>query len=172
MDGGGGAGAGIGGNGGNGGESNSTCGVNSTNVYGRAYTDGGHDGYSGEDCGYVNIYNSVKVYAYGGAGSNTVPSLNYGTNSGGSGYPAAGIGGGGAGGAGGDWAGGAGGYVGTWGDDGDCYRANGNNGVSLLRSDYEDTRISGVSDGSYRGIGDDAASYFTSGVLNSVTLRI
>ena len=97
--GGGGAGAGIGGNGGNGGESNSTC---STNYRALAwdlpYTDAGHDGYAGQDCGTVNIYDTVTVYAYGGAGSNTVPSLNFGTNSGGSGYPAAGIGGGGAGG--------------------------------------------------------------------------
>ncbi|MBO5398396.1 MAG: hypothetical protein J6A36_05690 [Clostridia bacterium] len=169
VDGGGGAGAGIGGNGGNGGESNSTCGARDEyNLWGHSYTDGGHDGYAGEDCGYVNIYNTLKVYAYGGAGSNTVPSLNYGTNSGGSGYPAAGIGGGGAGGAGGDWANGAGGYVGTWGDTGDCYRTNGNNGISLLRSDFSDIGVSGVSDGSYRGSGDDAASYFTYGVQNII----
>lgn len=164
--GGGGAGAGIGGNGGNGGESNSTCGAKDESLWGQSYTDGGHDGYAGEDCGNVNIYNTLRVYAYGGAGSNTVPSLNYGTNSGGSGYPAAGIGGGGAGGAGGDWAGGAGGYVGTWGDNGDCYRTNGNNGISLLRSDFTDTRIEGVSNAIYRGRGDDAASYFTFGIQN------
>lgn len=104
--GGGGAGAGIGGNGGNGGESNSTCSGDDGNtprndendLWGHRYTDGGHDGYAGENCGKVNIYNDVTVYAYGGAGSNTIPSLNIGTNSGGSGYPAAGIGGGGAGG--------------------------------------------------------------------------
>lgn len=76
----------------------------------------------------------------------------------------AGIGGGGAGGAGGDWANGAGGYVGTWGDDGDCYRNNGNNGISELRSSYTNTGISGVSAKTYRGVGDDAASYFTYGV--------
>lgn len=165
MDGGGGAGAGIGGNGGNGGESNSTCNRSDEyRLWGHTYTEGGHDGYAGEDCGNVNIYNTLRVYAYGGAGSNTIPSLNTGTNSGGSGYPAAGIGGGGAGGAGGDWANGAGGYVGTWADDGDCYRPNGNNGISLLRSDFTDTRIYGVNDGTYRGAGDDAASYFTYGV--------
>lgn len=97
--GGGGAGAGIGGNGGDGGESNSTNNENDENdLWGHTYTEGGHDGYAGENCGKVNIYNDVTVYAYGGAGSNTVPSLNIGTNSGGSGYPAAGIGGGGAGG--------------------------------------------------------------------------
>lgn len=98
--GGGGAGAGIGGNGGNGGESNSTCSEppDLDDLWGHTYTDGGHDGYAGQNCGIVNIYNNITVYAYGGAGSNTVPSLNYGTNSGGSGYPAAGIGGGGAGG--------------------------------------------------------------------------
>ena len=54
----------------------------------------GHDGYAGENCGNVNIYNSLNIYAYGGSGSSTVPSQNIGTNSGGSGYPAAGIGGG------------------------------------------------------------------------------
>lgn len=97
--GGGGAGAGIGGNGGNGGESNSTNNEkDENNLWGHTYTEGGHDGYAGENCGKVNIYNDVTVYAYGGSGSNTVPSLNTGTNSGGSGYPAAGIGGGGAGG--------------------------------------------------------------------------
>ena len=150
------------GNGGNGGESNSTCGVVDENgLWGHTYTEGGHDGYAGENCGNVKIYNNIKVYAYGGAGSNTIPSMNFGTNSGGSGYPAAGIGGGGAGGAGGDWANGAGGYVGTWGDNGDNLRTNGNNGLSLLRSQFSNTGISGVETGTYRGAGDDAASYFS-----------
>lgn len=159
--GGGGAGAGIGGNGGNGGESNSTNSARDEyNLWGHAYTDAGHDGYAGENCGTVNIYNDLTVYAYGGAGSHTIPSLNIGTNSGGSGYPAAGIGGGGAGGAGGDWANGAGGYVGTWGDEFDCNRTNGNNGISLLRLDFG---VNVASNG--RGIGDDAASYFTHGVM-------
>ncbi len=67
---------------------------------------------------------------------------------------------------GGDWAGGAGGYVGTWGDNGDCYRTNGNNGISLLRSDFTDENISGIADGTYRGGGDDGASYFTIGLMN------
>ena len=93
---------------GDGGESNSTCntytdqyhiehpGANwyKTLLWNLPYTDAGHDGYAGENCGNVNIYNTLNVYAYGGAGSSTVPSENYGTNSGGSGYPAAGIGGG------------------------------------------------------------------------------
>ena len=68
---------------------------------------------------------------------------------------------------GGDWANGAGGYVGTWGDNGDCYRENGNNGVSEVRSDYDDSRITGVIEKTYRGYGDDAASYFTFGVSNN-----
>ena len=57
----------------------------------------GLDGGKGEDCGIVNIYSSVTVYAYGGAGGSSPTSLNFGTNSGAGGYPAAGIGGGGAG---------------------------------------------------------------------------
>lgn len=161
MAGGGGAGAGIGGNGGNGGESNLTCTLTYTELlWELTYTDAGHDGYSGENCGNVNIYNDLTVYAYGGAGSNTIPSLNHGTNSGGSGYPAAGIGGGGAGGAGGDWANGAGGFVGTWGDNGDCERSNGNSGISLKRSDFD---LNGTI-----FMGDDAASYFTYGVINPI----
>ena len=122
----------------------------------------------GENCGIVNIHNDLKVYAYGGGGSNTVPSLNSGTNSGGSGYPAAGIGG--------RTEHGRsraeiglmelGGYVGTWGDEGDCYRTNGNNGLSLLRSAFDNDKITGIRDESYRGHGDDAASYFSYGVQN------
>ncbi len=123
----------------------------------------------GENCGNVNIHNNLKVYAYGGAGSNTVPSQNIGTNSGGSGYPAAR-----------NWSVvGArrsrsetgrmelGGYVGTWGDDGDCYRTNGDNGISLLIKDFDNKGISGVGDNSFRGNGDDAASYFSYGTTNN-----
>ena len=85
-------------------------------------------------------------------GSNTVPSLNFGTNSGGSGYPAAGIGGrwrwpveGG------NWATGACGYVGTWGDEGDNQHGNGNNGFSLSRTNKNNHA------------GDDGGSYFSYG---------
>ena len=105
--GGGGAGAGIGGNGGAGGAANTT--EISGNVYSRS--DNGLDGESGEACGIINIYNTVKVYAYGGAGgSGGIASQSAG--SGGGGYPAAGIGGGGAGGGGGNHCDGAGGYSG------------------------------------------------------------
>ena len=87
---GGGAGAGIGGNGGKGGNANGNI---SNEMIGS-----GHDGESGEDCGNINIYNSVTVYAYGGAGGASVPGTNAYAGTGGGGYPAAGIGGGGAGG--------------------------------------------------------------------------
>lgn len=100
--GGGGAGAGIGGAGGNGG----------------VYQNGvGASGGAGENCGKVNIYGDLTVYAYGGAGGsggrgdNTTK-----TAGGGGGYPGAGIGGGGAGGAGGTCCAGAGGYSGGSGD--------------------------------------------------------
>ena len=105
--GGGGAGAGIGGNGGAGGDANTT--EISNNAYNR--NDNGLDGEDGEACGTINIYNTVKVYAYGGAGgSGGIASQSAG--SGGGGYPAAGIGGGGAGGGGGNHCDGAGGYSG------------------------------------------------------------
>lgn len=105
--GGGGAGAGIGGNGGDGGAANTT--EISGNEYNRS--DNGLDGESGQACGTINIYNTVKVYAYGGAGgSGGIASQSAG--SGGGGYPAAGIGGGGAGGGGGNHCDGAGGYSG------------------------------------------------------------
>lgn len=59
--------------------------------------DSGSDGEKGENCGNVNINNSLTVYSYGGAGgSGGVSSSSSG--GGGGGYPAAGIGGGGAGG--------------------------------------------------------------------------
>lgn len=60
--------------------------------------------------GNVNIYNSVEVYAYGGAGGSGGSSDQSGSGSGG--YPGAGIGGGGAGGAGSTCCTGAGGYSG------------------------------------------------------------
>lgn len=94
--GGGGAGAGIGGNGG----------------YGSGYAVGkGANGGNGENCGKVNIYNSVKLYAYGGAGGSGAKGTRE-NGSGAGGYPAAGIGGGGAGGAGGTCCAGGGGYSG------------------------------------------------------------
>ena len=61
--GGGGAGAGIGGNGGIGGNSNTTC-------IALAYeTNHGYDGGKGEDCGNINIYDELEIYAYGGGRS-------------------------------------------------------------------------------------------------------
>ena len=106
--GGGGAGAGIGGNGGTGGQ----------------YQDGvGSDGNSGESCGDVNIYNSLTIYAYGGAGNKATA-----TAGGAGGYPSAGIGGGGAGGAGGTCCAGAGGYTGGSGDMDESKSENGLSG--------------------------------------------
>lgn len=87
----GGAGAGIGGNGGKGGNGNST--EISDNFGEASKTDCGTPGEAGENCGKVNIYNSLTVYAYGGAGGSGGIS---GSSSGGGagGYPGAGIGGG------------------------------------------------------------------------------
>ena len=98
--GGGGAGAGIGGNGG----------------YGSGYAVGkGSNGGNGENCGVVNINDSLTVYAYGGAGgSGAAGTIENGGGAGG--YPGAGIGGGGAGGAGGTCCAGGGGYSGGGGD--------------------------------------------------------
>ena len=110
--GGGGAGAGIGGNGGNGG-----LGVASGN---------GKPGGNAENCGNINIYNSLTVYAYGGAGgSGGAGSSKTETAGGAGGYPGAGIGGGGAGGAGSTCCAGAGGYTGGTGDYGDEASSNG-----------------------------------------------
>ncbi|MBO5397841.1 MAG: hypothetical protein J6A36_02775, partial [Clostridia bacterium] len=112
TSGGGGAGAGIGGNGANGGQ-----GVNG----GR-----GNNGLTGENCGNVNIYNSIVVYAYGGGGgSGGKGSLAYNSAGGGGGYPSAGIGGGGASGAGSTCCAGAGGYTGGTGDSGEVEMNNG-----------------------------------------------
>ena len=112
--GGGGAGAGIGGNGGTGGQ----------------YQDGvGSDGNSGESCGDVNIYNSLTIYAYGGAGgSGGAGNKATATAGGAGGYPSAGIGGGGAGGAGGTCCAGAGGYTGGSGDMDESKSENGLSG--------------------------------------------
>lgn len=102
--GGGGAGAGIGGNGGNGGALSSSTYIS-------------YDGEKGEDCGNINVYNSITVYAYGGAGASSgklhEDNRSYsGSGTGAGGYPAAGIGGGGAGGGGGNLTSGGGGYSG------------------------------------------------------------
>ena len=74
-------------------------------------TNGAFNGEDGENCGNINIYNNVTVYAYGGSGGNAGNGI---TSSGGGagGYPSAGIGGGGAGGGGGSHAGAGGGYTG------------------------------------------------------------
>jgi uncharacterized membrane protein YgcG len=61
---------------------------------------------NGEDCGEVNIYNTVTVIAKGGAGGSGglfsgLNASDTGSGTGGGGYPGAGIGGGGAGGGGG-----------------------------------------------------------------------
>ena len=109
--GGGGAGAGIGGNGGSGGDANSTENANSGSNKAYNPTDNGKDGMPGESCGIINIYNSVTVYAYGGAGGSGGKEGSS-SGSGGGGYPGAGIGGGGAGGGGGNHCDGAGGYSG------------------------------------------------------------
>lgn len=110
--GGGGAGAGIGGNGGNGGNSNPSKKPASDGL--KHFERSGCDGEKGEDCGNVNIYKTVTVYAYGGAGASggiyTEDTGSSGT--GGGGYPAAGIGGGGAGAGGADHMNGGGGYSG------------------------------------------------------------
>ena len=123
--GGGGAGAGIGGNGGNGGEG-----------HGGEYTDEYRvceNGKDGENCGNVNIYNSLVLYAYGGAGGSG--GINTAGNSGGAGgYPAAGIGGGGAGGAGSTCCTGAGGYTGGGASDYPTRAVNGSYGGECIRT--------------------------------------
>lgn len=60
--------------------------------------DCGEHGGTGENCGNVNIYDSLKVLAYGGKGGSGGNSLGSNSGGGGGGYPASGIGGGGAGG--------------------------------------------------------------------------
>ncbi|MCI8335986.1 MAG: hypothetical protein HFI72_02290 [Peptococcaceae bacterium] len=109
---GGGAGAGIGGNGGKGGH-----GVLDSS----APNSIGEDGGAGISAGTINVYDTVKVYAYGGTGgSGGQPVLNKGTgeikstsgSGGGGGYPAAGVGGGGGGAGGADHGNGGGGFSG------------------------------------------------------------
>lgn len=115
ADGGGGAGAGIGGKGGKGGNANIN--INGDTTYGDGSSfcgkgASGLDGEAGENCGNINIYNSMTIYAYGGGGGSANAGTNSGAGGGAGGYPAAGIGGGGAGGGGGDHAAAAGGYSG------------------------------------------------------------
>ena len=125
--GGGGAGAGIGGNGGAGGDANSTFGHMSSRV---GTNDSGFDGKNGENAGNINIYENVKIFAYGGGGASggKSPLDSHYTNSGAGagGYPAAGIGGGGAGGGGGDHCKPGGGYSGGAGEP---YNIEGINGL-------------------------------------------
>lgn len=126
--GGGGAGAGIGGNGGTGGDAGYG---NSGPSPSGCQKDTGKDGEAGENCGNINIYNSVTVYAYGGAGgSGGADKTNTGGTGAGGGYPAAGIGGGGAGGGGSDHADGGGGYSGGSAQWCTNYGINGNGGYS------------------------------------------
>ena len=78
------------GNGGTGGAGNSTINAGGDWATSRvSYTDSGLDGEAGENCGEVNIYNNLMVYAYGGGGGSAPKSLNFGTSTGGGGYPAA-----------------------------------------------------------------------------------
>lgn len=114
--GGGGAGAGIGGNGGDGGDGNEGL-VYPTVAFGAGIGNCGFSGKNGEDCGKIEVYNSVEIYAYGGNGGSSLSNKsNVSSGDGGGGYPAAGIGGGGAGGGGGDHWSGGGGYSGGYGE--------------------------------------------------------
>ena len=54
--------------------------------------DCGEDGEKGEDCGNVNIYDSITVLAFGGRGGAGGDSLGSNSGGGAGGYPAAGIG--------------------------------------------------------------------------------
>ena len=86
VAGGGGAGAGSGGNGGIGGDSNG-----SAMTFPRSAT----DALDAENCGTINIYDSLTVTAYGGAGGSggIYSKTSHNSGTGGGGYPAAGIGG-------------------------------------------------------------------------------
>lgn len=143
--GGGGAGAGIGGNGGKGGNGSTTQTANildHTSDNPATNTNCGWDGENGEDCGNVNIYNSLAVYAYGGAGAsggNGVAS----SGGGAGGYPAAGIGGGGAGGGGGNHCDGAGGFSGGGAE------GNSDLGYNGIGGGKDDTLEFGVPGGGY-----------------------
>ena len=125
--GGGGAGAGIGGSGGDGGS-----GIGGNNDIDYRICE---SGYAGENCGNINIYNSLTVYAYGGAGGagGNGGTINAAGSGGGGGYPAAGIGGGGAGGAGSTCCAGAGGYSGGSASGNPYIAQNGNAGGSYER---------------------------------------
>lgn len=140
---GGGAGAGIGGNGGNGGK-------------GERYIC--EDGKDGENCGIINIYNNIQIYAYGGAGgsSGILSGDNRqqtGSGTGAGGYPAAGIGGGGAGGGGANHVDGAGGYSGGCAEDSPDFTVS-NNGLAahLATGNYS-------TGGGYLAEGKRGASY-------------
>ncbi|MCI8337046.1 MAG: hypothetical protein HFI72_07830, partial [Peptococcaceae bacterium] len=125
--GGGGAGAGIGGNGAPGGTSTHSLAANLTS---------GTPGGNGINAGTINIYDTVKVFAYGGAGGSGGKSGKSGAGSGGGGgYPAAGIGGGGAGGGGGTHAPAAGGFSGAGTDQEGSY---GKNGLTAEANLYRD----------------------------------
>ena len=127
--GGGGAGAGIGGNGGTGGEYANGTGVNGNN---------------GENCGNINCYNEVKIYAFGGAGgAGGAGNLRTRSAGGAGGYPAAGIGGGGAGGAGGTCCAGAGGYTGGTGDMEEYKSQNGLSGGKGITSSGAESFLGG-----------------------------
>lgn len=154
--GGGGAGAGIGGKGGKGGDGSKT---QIPNTLGHAddnpilNTNNGFDGENGEDCGIVNIYNKMIIYAYGGAGGSGGNAINS-SGGGGGGYPAAGIGGGGAGGGGGNHSEGAGGYSGGGAE---CNFQCGYNGSG-----------GGIITGC---LGSGGGGYFTSGIGDSNAIK-
>ncbi len=94
--GGGGAGAGIGGNGGSGGNGMvRTAGGANSGLDGNPLTSG-QPGLAGISAGSINIYENVKVNAYGGAGAAGGAYANS-ISGGAGGYPGAGVGGGGAG---------------------------------------------------------------------------
>ena len=137
--GGGGAGAGIGGSGGDGGSGTGGDGEKDYRIC--------ESGHAGENCGNINIYNSLTVYAYGGAGGagGNGGTLNLGGSGGAGGYPAAGIGGGGAGGAGSTCCTGGGGYSGG--------SASGNPYIAQ----------NGTSGGGYERLGDNGSMNFYKG---------
>ena len=74
--------------GGKGGNANSRTFVGNVKVF----ESSGKDGEAGENCGKVNINNTIQVYVYGGDGGNGGKANNSNSGTGGGGYPAAGIG--------------------------------------------------------------------------------
>ncbi len=78
------------GNGGKGGSSNTVTNLNFSDIE-KTFGESGSDGESGEDCGEININNTLIVYSYGGAGGSggifTAQTGSSGTGAGG--YPAA-----------------------------------------------------------------------------------